>query len=110
MWTDICYLGEIREIENDVGDIITEITYFTEDKFIFCNEKSITDKEFYQAATTDYKPSVELEVKASDYNGQRFIKYYDEEYTVYKSKKVGSENIALTLERGIKHERTAEGT
>lgn len=109
MWTDICYLGEIREVENDVGDIITEITYFPEDKYIFCNEKSITDKEFYQAATTDYKPSVELEVKTADYNGQRFIKYYDEEYTVYKSKKIGSENIALTLERGIKHERTTEG-
>ncbi len=100
MWTDICYLGIEAEAENVIGEKYEAITF---DDYVFCDKKSIRMSEFYQAATTDFKPTITLILKQADYENQRYIKYDDEVYSVIRNYETNTEDIELTLERGIKH-------
>ena len=100
MWISICYLGIEAEAENAIGEVVETVTF---DDYVFCDQKSIRMSEFYQAATTDYKPSITLILKQADYAGQRYIRFEDEVFTVIRTYAVNSEDIELILERGIKH-------
>lgn len=100
MWTDICYLGIEDEAENAIGEKYDAVTFAD---YVFCDKKSIRMSEFYQAATTDYKPSITLTLKLADYEGQRYIQFEDEVYTMIRTYAVNSEDIEVVLERGIKH-------
>lgn len=100
MWISICYLGIEGEAGNALGEKYDAVTF---DDYVFCDEKSIRMTEFYQAATTDYKPSITLTLKQADYAGQRYIRFEDEVYTMIRTYAVNSEDIEVVLERGIKH-------
>ncbi|AFA50231.1 hypothetical protein [Acetobacterium woodii] len=100
MWISICYLGIEAEAENAIGEKYEAVTF---EDYVFCDQKSIRMSEFYQAATTDYKPSITLTLKQADYAGQRYIKFEDEVYTMIRTYAVDSEDIEVVLERGIKH-------
>lgn len=104
MWNDICYLGTVQLVENEIGDTIENIVYENE---VFCNEKSIKATEFYQAQSVGIKPEVTLEIMLSDYNKEKYVKYDDgygeEEYTVLRTYKTSHERIELTLVRGVDH-------
>lgn len=98
MWSNVCYLGVLKEFTNEVGDTIESITY---DDEIYCNEKSIKASEFYQAQAVGMKPEVTLEIMLADYNKEKYVKYEEEEYTVLRTYKTSSERISLTLVRGV---------
>lgn len=98
MWCSECFLGNLNKIENDIGDIVETVIY---SDYIFCNEKSVKSSEFYQAHSVGLKPEVVLEIKLADYNKEKFIKYENEEYTVLRTYKTSTENIELTLTRGV---------
>lgn len=100
MWISICYLGIEAEAENALGEKYEAVTF---EDYVFCDQKSIRMAEFYQAATTDYKPSITLTLKQADYSGQKYIKFEDEVYTMIRTYAVDSEDIEVVLERGIKH-------
>lgn len=100
MWTSICYLGVEEDVENSLGEKFEQVTF---GDYVFCDKKSIRMSEFYQAAITDYKPSITLTLKQTDYEGQKYIKFEDEIYTMIRTYAVGSEDIEVVLERGIKH-------
>lgn len=99
MWTDICYLG----IEGEEANAIEVVETVTFDDYVFCDKQSIRMAEFYQAATTDYKPTLTLKLKQVDYNGQRYIRFEDDVFTVIRTYSPNTEDIELVLERGIKH-------
>lgn len=99
MWDEECYLGSYIERVNDNGDPIKEIKY--NDESIFCNEKSVKYSEFYQAQSIGMKPEIVLEVKIADYNKEKYVMYDNQEYTVLRTYKTSSENIELTLVRGV---------
>jgi len=100
MWISICYLGVGDDVGNSLGEKFEQVTF---GDYVFCDEKSIRMSEFYQAATTDYKPSITLTLKQADYAGQRYIQFEDEVYTMIRTYAVNSEDIEVVLERGIKH-------
>jgi len=100
MWISICYLGIEGDAENALGEKYDAVTF---DDYVFCDKKSIRMSEFYQAATTDYKPSITLTLKQADYEGQKYIKFEDDVYTMIRTYEVNSEDIEVVLERGIKH-------
>ena len=47
------------------------------------------------------QPEIVLKVHQIDYNKQKYVKYEDEEYTILRTYKTSSEDIELTLTRGI---------
>ncbi|MBC3901529.1 hypothetical protein GH811_18175 [Acetobacterium malicum] len=100
MWISICYLGIEGEVENSIGEVIETVTF---DDYVFCDKKSIRMSEFYQAATTDYKPSITLTLKQADYEDQKYIQFEGDIYTVIRTYAANSEDIEVVLERGIKH-------
>ena len=98
MWSDICYLGELKISTDDIGDSIACIEYKQE---IFCNEKSIKLSEFYQAQAVGMKPELTLELMAVDYSKEKYIKYNDEEYRVLRTYKTTRDKIEVTLVKGV---------
>ena len=100
MWTDICYLGIEADAENAIGEKYEAVSFAD---YVFCDKKSIHMTEFYQAATTDYKPSITLTLKQADYAGQRYIQFEGDVYTMIRTYAANSEDIEVVLERGIKH-------
>lgn len=96
---EIAYLGSAQTIENDFGDVYDTVQYTEE---VYCDEKSVRQSEFYQAQSVGLKPTLVLIMMACDYNGQKYVKYEDEEYTVLRTYKTG-EKIELTLTRGVDH-------
>lgn len=104
LWSDECFLGAYSDTTNDYGDPVKAIVYSPES--IFCNEKSVKYSEFYQAQAVGMKPEIVLEVKIVDYNKENYVKYEDEEYTVLRTYKTSSENIELTLKRGVNNGTT----
>lgn len=109
MWNDICYLGSIAEVKNEVGDLIETIIY---DDEVYCNEKSIRASEFYQAQALGMKPEITLELMLVNYNKEKYVKYDDgfgeEEYTVLRAYKTSPERIELTLVRGVNNANSTE--
>jgi len=100
MWISICYLGIESEVENAIGEVVETVTF---DDYVFCDKQSIRMAEFYQAATTDYKPTLTLKLKQVDYNNQRYVQFEGDVLTVIRTYAPNTEDIELVLERGIKH-------
>lgn len=103
MWCNICNLGILSKVTNDIGDVIETIVYTNE---VYCNEKSIKASEFYQAQAVGMKPELTIELMLADYNKEKYIKYEGEEYTVLRTYKTCSERIELTLVRGVNNADT----
>ncbi len=101
MWSDVCRLGVLKPTENDIGDVVNSIEYGED---IFCNEKSVKYSEFYQAQALGIKPELVLEIKQVDYNKEKYVIYDNTEYTVLRIYKTSTEDIELTLTRGVEDE------
>lgn len=56
---------------------------YTESK-VFCNIKSITQSEFYQAQVAGLKPEIKIEVKCCDLAGVTHFKLNDKIYKVLR--------------------------
>ena len=96
---DICYLGDIKDKTNSLGDAGEEVVY--SEKHVFCNQKSIGYREFYEAQATGFKPEIMLEMSSFSYAMQKYVKYNNVEYKVVRTYTKGLDKIELTLERGI---------
>lgn len=51
---------------------------------VFCNVKSISQSEFYQASTVGFKPEIKIEIKGIDVNGATHFKYNDKIYKIIR--------------------------
>lgn len=100
MWTDIAYLGKVEPVGNNHGDVYDAITY---GPLIYCNKKSIRQSEFYQAQAVGLKPTIVIEMMLCDYEGQEYVKFNDEEYSVLRTYETSKERVELTLTKGVSH-------
>ena len=69
---------------------------------IFCNTKSVTRAEFYNAATTDLKPSLVFVVHLYEYNDEEMVEYKGNKYRVIRSYMTNTEEIELVCEKVLK--------
>lgn len=96
---DVVLLGTLIENGTDeIGDPIKEVNYSKE---VFCEEKSVKYSEFYQAQSQGFKPEIVLVLWIDDYENEKYIKYEDVEYKVFRKYKINKEKIELVLTRGI---------
>ena len=68
---------------------------------VFCNVKSITRAEFYNAATTDLKPSLTFVVHLYEYNEEEIVEYKSVRYRVIRTYMTNTEEIELICEKVI---------
>lgn len=82
---------------DDIGNQIA-----TEERTeVFCNVKSITRTEFYNAATTDLKPSIVFVVHLYEYNDEEVVEYNSVKYRVIRTYMTNTEEIELICEKVI---------
>ncbi len=79
-WKDVGYL--CKEVSGLDELHRPKINSYTESK-VFCNVKSITQSEFYQAQTVDLKPELKVEVKK--YNNEDHFKYKNKLYKILRT-------------------------
>lgn len=94
VWRNEVDLLTIKNDVDDIGDVVETVTRNT----IFCNEKSISQTEFYQAQAVGLKPQVKLVVKRVDYQNEQLAEYQGERFRVLRTFKSNSEDIELVLE------------
>lgn len=100
-----CFLGrDVQSTDASTGNIFIDITWL--EYPIYCEYRSISYKEFYQAQQTGFKPELTLKLSAFDYAGEEFVRYENVEYTVLKTYHIADDPdfILLTLVKGINRE------
>lgn len=68
---------------------------------VFCNVKSVTRTEFYNAATTNLKPSIVFIVHLYEYNNELKVEYEGVQYRVIRTYMTSTEEIELVCEKVI---------
>lgn len=87
--------------EIEVDDIGNETKKLTE-KQIYCQARSVTMREFYQAAQAGLRPSVVLTMQGADYSGEKIVTWCNKSYSVLRVYWNTGDFVELSLE-----ERTA---
>lgn len=93
-------------------DVITLVTQtITTDKYgnevatetektVFCEVDSISQTEFYAAATTELNPEYKFTIFFGDYEGEEVVVFNGARYSVYRTYRTG-DNLELYAERKI---------
>lgn len=96
---DVAILREATVSTDLVGN---EIKTYTEKK-VFCRTRSVTRREFYDAAQAGLRPNVVLILQNKvDYNGEEEAEWHGKVYSILRTYWNDSDEIELVLE-----ERTA---
>jgi SPP1 family predicted phage head-tail adaptor len=81
--------------ENDLGD---PIKVPQKNDYIFAEEKSVRQSEFYQAAANGLRPEIVLEVNTFEYNGEPMLEYNGKTYDIIRTFKKDNEKIELVCQ------------
>ena len=112
MFTSV-FLGKEELVENELGEKQKSIVF--SDSFLFCKEKQVKRSEFYQAMQTGLNVEKVISMNKFEYYSYKnnalkmFAKVEDSftlniiEYTVVREYEVDSDNVELTLKRGIEN-------
>lgn len=110
------YLGKEELVENELGEK-SKVLVFT-DSFLYCEEKSVKRSEFYQAMQSGQSIEKVISMNRYEYYAYKnnakkmFAKVEDSftlnmiEYTVVREYEVDSDNVELTLKRGVENANT----
>lgn len=100
MHNDIAYLCTSVITQDTYGNEVEEYTY----RKIFVKPSSISQSEFYAAATAELKPNLKLTIADySDYNDEKYVKYEEVMYDVTRTYRNGL-YMELTLTEKIGRE------
>lgn len=84
---------------NDIGQEVKEETA----RQVFCQTRSITRSEFYDAANAGLKPEAVLILStAYDYQGEKLVEWGGERYTVMRTYQApDSDALELTIQQEV---------
>ena len=112
MYTKV-YLGKEELVDNELGEKSKVPVYA--DSFLLCEEKSVKRSEFYQAMQTGQSVEKVISMNRYEYYTYKdnalkmFAKVEDSftlnlvEYTVVREYETDSDNVELTLKRGVEN-------
>lgn len=81
---------------DDLGQVEVIEEGFT--RQVFCEKKSISQNEFFQAGQNGFKPECVLIVYSLDYNEEQKIQYNNKTYSIYRTYERDDERIELYCE------------
>lgn len=92
---DILFFPVVTTTTDDLGQVeVTE--WFT--RQAFCEKKSISQNEFFQAGQNDFKPECVLIVYSLDYQEEQKVQYNNKTYSIYRTYERDDERIELYCE------------
>ena len=97
VWKDELILIKETPVFDEVGNQIMQETLTT----VFCDVKSVSRSEFYNASSVGLKPTLVFKVHLFEYENEELVEYEGIKYNVIRTYIVDSENIELTCERVI---------
>ena len=101
MFNDIAYLCREEILQDKYLNETAELT----EREVFVKAKSIGSREFYQAATTDFHPTLTLVLADYyDYENEKIVKYEGRYYDVIRTYRKET-SLELTLQERIAGER-----
>lgn len=87
-------IEELTIVDDDFNTKYTEHTHG-----IFCQVRSVTRSEFYQAGQQGINPAYVLAVFYGDYNGERLIEFRGKRYVIYRTyHRIENDLLELYLE------------
>lgn len=101
MYNETIYLAsEVPQEEKDeYGDPLMKL----ETVKLFAKQRSIGQKEFYQAQTDDYKPEIKFVIPDYlDYAGQQFVIHEGTRYKVLRTFKNDENELEITCYGGVR--------
>lgn len=97
MWqNELILISETFEFD-DIGNQVP----IESKKEIFCNVKSVSKNEFYNAATAGLKPSLVFIIHSYEYGNEEKVEFEGVVYNVIRTYIVNSEELELTCEKVI---------
>lgn len=80
----IIFFPTITYVKNNLG-VYVEAPGPHEKRKAFAEKKSVRQSEFYQAASSGFKPEVTLVVYTREYKGENQLEYNDKTYSIIRS-------------------------
>lgn len=93
--SEVITLVNETQVKNDFG--VYEPVSETRD--IFCQVRSITRSEFFDAGRNGLNPEFEFDVFFGDYEGERTVIYKDQRYAVYRTYQARTDVLELYVQR-----------
>ena len=95
------YIDELTLIKITTGkDEIGNITQTETTTNILCKPNVVGTREFYNALAVGIRPTAELQIKASNYNGETEVTYRNVRYSIIRTIPKGRFDLVLVI--GIK--------
>jgi len=81
MLNDILQFPILSTSKDELGQIIESRDY---KRTVFCQKKSVSQSEFFNAGQSGFKPEVVLIVNTLDYRDEKKVKFKDKVYDIYR--------------------------
>lgn len=81
--------------QDEIGN---EEETFGEPRKILAEKKSVRQTEFYQAATTDFKPEIVFAIWVHEYKGEAYLRYKDQTYSIIRTFEKNFRELELVCE------------
>lgn len=92
--SDVIYLIAETRTQDEIGQFIS-----TEAKrMVFCDVRSVSRNEWYDAGRDGMRPSLCFVMFTPDYNGEKIIEYSGTRYSVYRTYVGRNEQLELYVE------------
>lgn len=92
-YTEILYLINIEETQDEVGNIVNIET----ERMVYAKKNKVGSKEFYNAVAVGITPTAELQIRLSNYNDEKLVRYYDRRYSVIRTMPIDRTDIVLVI-------------
>ncbi|EJP4628187.1 phage head closure protein [Listeria monocytogenes] len=96
-WNNEVTLVSEKLIMDDIGNQIPQ----TFENIILCEKKNVTRQEFYEASSSEFKPSLVLNIHAYEYKGESKLIFEGVKYVIIRTYNVDLERLELTCERDL---------
>ncbi|MBT2577426.1 phage head closure protein [Bacillus sp. ISL-8] len=93
---DILLFPVVTTTKDELGQVEVVSESFT--RQVFCEKKSVSQNEFFQAGQNGFKPKCVLIVYTLDYQEEQKVKYREKEYSIYRTYERDDEKIELYCE------------
>lgn len=92
---DILFFPVVTTTKDDLGQIEVSEDFTRQ---VFCEKKSISQNEFFQAGQNGFKPNCVLIVYTLDYQEGQKVQYNNKIYSIYRTYERDDERIELYCE------------
>ncbi|MFA2810172.1 phage head closure protein [Bacillus mycoides] len=92
---DILLFPAVTTTKDELGQVEVSGDFTRQ---VFCEKKSVSQNEFFQAGQNGFKPKCVLIVYTLDYQEEQKVKYREKEYSIYRTYERDDEKIELYCE------------